>query len=153
MRICKATRVDLETVIPWIKDEKACRLWAGPEVRFPLLTDRLKADIGFDHYATYVFRDDQDEMVGFGQILLRNNRLHLARILVSPSQRGKGYGKNLCEHLMEEGQKKYGKKDFSLNVYKFNTIAHNLYINLGFIIFADQSMAVDSDSMYMIKRT
>ena len=36
---------DLKALMAWIKDKEACKLWAGPVVRFPLTLENLKQDM------------------------------------------------------------------------------------------------------------
>ena len=66
------------------------------------------------------------------QRLSEKNRIHLARIIVAPNQRGRGLGDRLCRLLIGEGLKRFGKVDFTLNVYSENAIAVKLYQKLGF---------------------
>ena len=128
-----ATDEDLNTLISWIKDQGACRLWAGPHVRFPLTLQRLKKDIEFSEENTFVMVNDAGQPVGLGQLLEKENgRIHMARVMVAPPQRAKGLGEMLCRLLIEEGIKRFGNVNFSLNVYSDNTTAVRLYQKLGF---------------------
>jgi len=150
MRLRRATKENLESMMSWIDSEQACRIWAGPGFRFPFTTDHFFKDLCFPEYETYVLVDESDIPVGLGQIIHRNGRLHLARILVMPALRGNGYGRRLCEELIKEGRARYGNKAFSLNVYHHNTVARQLYEKLGFRPAPDQSQAASIDSVFMI---
>ena len=131
MKLCPAQRVDLQTVIEWIPDKAACRQWAGPDVRFPLVLERLQADIGFSSENAFGLYQD-NWMTAFGQLFLKETGfLHLARIIVDPGQRGRGYGKILCRKLIDAAQRQ-GNAKFSLNVYRENAAAVRLYAALGF---------------------
>lgn len=124
---------DFKTLIAWIKDKEACKLWAGPVVRFPLTLENLKQDIEYSPENTFAMEDAGGALVGLGQLLDKdNNRIHLARIIVAPNQRGKGLGDLLCRLLIDEGLKRFGEVYFTLNVYSANTNAVKLYQNLGF---------------------
>ena len=68
-----ATNEDLDAVIPWIKDKEACRLWAGPLVRFPLTLQSLKKDIEFSEENTFGMVNDVGELLGLGQLLQKGN--------------------------------------------------------------------------------
>lgn len=128
-----AANEDLSALISWIEDKAACRLWAGPLVRFPLALEGLKQDIKFSDRNTFAMIDDGGELFGLGQLLEKEeNRIHMARIIVSPVQRGRGYGDLLCRLLISEGLKRFGKVYFTLNVYSNNTTAIKLYQKLGF---------------------
>ena len=128
-----ATDEDLTTVISWVDDKEACKLWAGPLVRFPLTLEGLKQDIEYSTQNTYAMIGDAGELSGLGQLQEKeNSRIHMARIILSPVQRGKGFGSLLCRLLMDEGIKRLGEVYFSLNVYTNNTAAVKLYQKLGF---------------------
>ncbi|MBW2439419.1 MAG: GNAT family N-acetyltransferase [Deltaproteobacteria bacterium] len=134
---------DLKTVISWIKDQEACKLWAGPVVRFPLALQRLKQDIAYSNENTFAMQDAAGKLLGLGQFLDKaNNRIHLARIIVAPNRRGKGWGGLLCRLLVDEGLKLFGDVSFTLNVYSDNANAVKLYQKLGF-----KAAAAPSDSI------
>ena len=80
-----------------------------------------------------VMVNDVGELLGLGQLLEKeNHRIHMARVIVSPLQRAKGFGELLCRLLIDEGIKRFAKVYFSLNVYSDNTTAVKLYQKLGF---------------------
>ena len=127
------TNEDLSVLISWIEDKDACRIWAGPSVRFPLTLEYLKEDIGFSEENTFSLIHDNESLLGIGQLIQReNNRLHMARIIVSPSQRNKGFGSLLCRLLIRKGRKRGRDINFSLNVDPNNAKAIKLYKKLGF---------------------
>jgi ribosomal protein S18 acetylase RimI-like enzyme len=128
-----AVDADLKTLMAWINDKKACKLWAGPVVRFPLTLQRLKQDIAYSTDNTFAMQNAAGEFLGLGQLLAKeNNRIHLARIIVAPLQRGRGLGDLLGRLLIDEGLKRYGNVYFTLNVYSDNANAVRLYQKLGF---------------------
>jgi RimJ/RimL family protein N-acetyltransferase len=134
MILRSSTDDDLSVLMSWIKDKDACRIWAGPSVRFPLVLEHLKEDIHFSEENTFSMINDCGALLGVGQLIQKEkNRLHMARIIVSPKQRCKGFGNRLCRLLIREGRKRYGNINFSLNVYPHNTRAVRLYGKLGFV--------------------
>ena len=147
-----ATNEDLHALIPWIKDQGACKLWAGPLVRFPLTPAGLKKDIEFSEDNTFVMVNDVGELLGLGQLLRKeNDRIHMARVIVCPLQRGRGFGNQLCRLLIDEGLKRFGKVYFTLNVYSNNTAAIKLYRKLGFKPQPGPPDSIpDKDVVYMI---
>jgi ribosomal protein S18 acetylase RimI-like enzyme len=75
----------------------------------------------------------------------------MARVIVSPGQRAKGFGELLCRLLIDEGIKRYAKVYFTLNVYSDNTTAVKLYQKLGFKPQAAPSDSIsDKDIFYMV---
>ena len=149
-----AINEDLNTLIPWIKDKEACKLWAGPLVRFPLTLQSLKKDIEFSEENTFVMVNEAGELLGLGQLLEKeNHRIHMARVIVSPLQRAKGFGELLCRLLIDEGIKRFAKVYFSLNVYSDNTTAVKLYQKLGFKPKVSPSAPLpDEGVVYMVFR-
>jgi ribosomal protein S18 acetylase RimI-like enzyme len=147
MNLRKAKIVDLKTIILWIPDELTCKSWAGPNVRFPLSIENLSKDIGFSDNNSYCLIYNES-IVAFGQLLAKENGyLHLARIIVDPSKRAMGYGRLLCNELLQIASQK-GYHKISLNVYRDNTIALKLYENLGFREIAEKS---SKENCHMIK--
>jgi len=149
-----AVNEDLNTVISWIKDKEACKLWAGPFVRFPLTLQSLRKDIEYSEENTFMMKNTSGQLLGLGQLLQKeNDRIHLARLIVSPLQRGKGFGKLLCRLLIAEGIERFGKVYFTLNVYSANKTAVYLYQKLGFIPHPAPSDSIaDQEIVHMVFR-
>ena len=59
----KAKLADLETIISWIPDESACKIWAGPMVKFPLSIESLSKDIYVEE-ALNILNDMQPKSSG-----------------------------------------------------------------------------------------
>ncbi len=111
-------------------------MWAGPNVRYPGTPDTAWADMGASENNAYVLVDAEGEIMGFGQLLLREGGvLHLARLIVDPVMRGHGVGRALCVALMEQGASQHhvSVSSFTLNVYESNTAAFRLYQALGLV--------------------
>ena len=72
-------------------------------------------------------------MLGFGQYYLREGRCHLGRLVIAPSERGKGLAKVLINLLGEQGKQQLNCDSLSLFVYSHNTLAKIAYEKLGFI--------------------
>ena len=150
VKLRKSRQEDILAVIAWIPDEKACRIWAGPGLRFPFSQDQLLEDIGFERYETYSLVDGQDNPIGIGQIMHRNDRLHLGRILIAPSQTGSGIWRLLCEALIRKAKTVTEIKHLVSMFTGTNKTAIKLYRKLGFTIADDQSQAATHDSIFMI---
>ena len=152
MILRSSTNDDLSVLISWITDKDACRIWAGPSVRFPLALEPLKQDIHFSEENTFSMLNENGALLGIGQLIQKETcRLHMARVIVSPLQRGKGLGSLLCRLLMSEGRKRFGEINFSLNVYSNNTNALRLYKKLGFKLHPESlGSRGEEKSLYMI---
>ncbi|MGV7223314.1 MAG: GNAT family N-acetyltransferase [Nitrospinales bacterium] len=138
MNLRKAKITDIKTIISWVPNEPTCKMWAGPKVRFPFSIESLSKDIELSDNNSYCLVKSES-IFGFGQLLTKKEGyLHLARIIINPSKRKMGYGKMLCNELLQIAYQK-GYHKISLNVYRNNRIALNLYKNLGFREIAEKS--------------
>ena len=128
-----ATPEHLHLVLTWVTTPELLKLWGGATLTFPPLADRIWHEIGATGQNTFSLMDPEGAVVGFGQTILRESiTMHLARIIVSPTMRGKGLGRILCRLLMQRGATCHQVSQFTLSVYKNNTPALNLYTSLGF---------------------
>jgi [ribosomal protein S18]-alanine N-acetyltransferase len=126
-----ATLSDLEIVASWVGSARECELWAGWRVRFPIDLAALPETIGFSESNAFGLADGQ-ELVAFGQLVVRRGRrVHLARIIVAPGRRRRGYGVSLVERLIARARRDWFER-VSLNVDEANQPAIGLYSNLGF---------------------
>jgi len=152
LRFRTATHADLRVIITWIPDANACRRWAGPAVKFPLTPASLSQDIIFSPDNSYCL-EEKGHRVGFGQLIPKSEqRLHAARIIVAPPERGRGFGRKLCQSLIDRAAElKY--PCLSLNVYKDNPTAIQLYQSLGFeALERPEKDSLPHDICYMEKR-
>lgn len=131
MRFRYAAQIDLSIILFWIRDKNACRYWAGPQVRFPASVISLAVDISLESGNSLVL-EEHETLFAFGQILDQGAGFyHLARIIVAPEERGKGYGRLLFENLMQIAHR-IECLAITLKVYRCNSRAHLLYQRLGF---------------------
>ena len=73
------------------------------------------------------------EIVAFGQHwALEVPSVHLGRLIVSPTHRGNGFGRELCCQLIAAAKENTGASSVTLRVYKHNEVALALYHSLGF---------------------
>ncbi len=130
-RLRPAELDDLPNVASWVTSEAICRLWSGPEMRYPLDLNRLPTALGFHRHGSFVLVNERDP-VAFGQIVVkRYGRGHLARLIVDPAVRGRGLGARLAEALLEQAIAN-GHAPVSLNVDPANRPALSIYRKLGF---------------------
>ncbi|MFZ6871999.1 GNAT family N-acetyltransferase [Undibacterium sp. Di27W] len=135
-----ALATDYAVIATWIPNATACARWAGPQLVYPFASADLPALLAKPHAQALVMVDANQEVVAFAQFWRRDEqRVHLGRIIVSPAARGLGYGKLLCEQLMQHAIAGTGLSVVSLRVYRDNPAALHLYRQLGFV-------EVESDS-------
>ncbi|MBC3909489.1 GNAT family N-acetyltransferase [Undibacterium umbellatum] len=124
---------DYAVIARWITSAQACSRWAGPTVTYPFKQNDLPALLAKPQAQSIVLVDANLKIVGYAQFWPRDEqRVHLGRIIVSPAARGKGYGRLLCEQLMQLAITETGLPVLSLRVYRDNPGALHLYQQLGF---------------------
>lgn len=116
----------------WFPDQEAAAAWGGPNLRYPLETESFLEDIFWGQMPAWVSLDNNDRLVAFGQYYMRGTRCNLARLALSPHQRGGGEGARFIEKLMQEGQRAFDASGFSLFVMSDNLPAYHCYRKLGF---------------------
>lgn len=146
-----ASLSDLNAVADWIGSGSQARNWAGPRVAYPLNRKRLPEQIQWwQAFSFCLLRNGQ--VIGFGQIVPKQaGRLHLARLIVSPSQRGRGYGRILAASLVDQALAR-SPSVISLNVFPDNTAAVELYRCIGFVCAGHAAENMQSQADYMVYR-
>ncbi|MBS61718.1 GNAT family N-acetyltransferase [Salinisphaera sp.] len=126
-----ARQDDLNALIQWIGSPQQCLYWAGPRVSYPIDKAQLAEQIEWDRADAFCLVGTQ-ELLGFGQVMPKpRNRLHFARLIVSPSHRCQGYGLELVNALLRWALARQ-PKSISLNVFRDNAAAIAVYRRLGF---------------------
>jgi ribosomal protein S18 acetylase RimI-like enzyme len=152
VQLVEATRAHLPQIMAWFPTEHGCRVWGGPEFRFPFTAETFLADSKVTSLPSYVLVEE-GEPCGFGQFYLRAGRCHLSRLAVAPAARGRGLGTRLIELLLRMGKTTLGVTESSLFVHVTNTSAIALYERLGFASSAYPEPGLEiPDSHYMISR-
>lgn len=119
-------------MVSWIPDEVACIRWGGPSMTFPLSAAGLPAMLAVENGQGFTLADGGLPLA-FGQFWITTpGSVHLGRILVAPSARGRGIGTVLCRQLMARGIEETGASCVTLRVYPDNAAAIALYSGLGF---------------------
>ena len=125
-----ATLQDLVAVVSWIRTPDECEQWAGSQVTFPIDLVALPPTIGFTEQNACVMTVDES-IIAFGQIVDKlQGRQHLAKFIVSPVHRGRGYGRAFLSELLHRAT----AQRVSLNVNQDNGIAIALYTAAGFAV-------------------
>lgn len=78
-----------------------------------------------------IFINVNNVPIGYGQILLLDNKYTIANLCVLNKYQGQGYGKELLCYLLSLAKKK-GLPDVYIKVKASNKRAYNLYRSLGF---------------------
>ncbi len=96
---------------------------------FPWTAGNFKDSIN-SRYTCLVLEID-NALVGYAILMMVLDEAHLLNISVSPSWKGKGWGRYLLNHMMQIGREKGGLNMF-LEVRPSNVSAITLYESIGF---------------------
>lgn len=143
---------DLREAAHWVDSSTQARDWAGPRITYPIDEHALPQQVEWSEAWSLRLSDDQ-ALMGFGQIVPKpTSRLHLARLIVKPSCRGRGYGRELARALLAQALAQ-GPATVSLNVFPGNRPALELYRQLGFIAVERAAGDATPDAQYMVYRS
>ena len=119
-------------LMAWFTDEASVRAWGGPPFRYPFSEESFLEDVRLDTMNSYALVAASGSMVGFGQTYRKLGRGHLARLVVAPEYRGRGYGSVLAKKLIRKAEELFSCSEHSLYVLRVNSIAIHCYENAGF---------------------
>jgi ribosomal protein S18 acetylase RimI-like enzyme len=141
----------LRDLMSWFPDEASCRMWGGPEFRYPFDEATFREDSKVGESPSWSLVDDDAAFIAFGQYYLRLGHCHLSRLAVSPGLRGQGIGSTLVLELCRRGQAALGANSCSLFVLPGNEPAQRLYSRLGFVVrpYPEPAPAFDG-CIYMV---
>lgn len=131
---------DYNAIASWVDDAEACARWAGPAVPFPFLAEELPDILSVTGGKSYCLAGSDGECIGFGQFwTVTQGAVHIGRIIISPSARGSGAGRVLCEKLIDRALRSTDSSVVTLRVYRTNSAALSLYSGLGFTVVEMES--------------
>ena len=151
LKLVPATRAHLLVIMGWFPSSDSCRIWGGPEFRFPFTAESFYADCHVTELPSFVLLNAGGSECGFGQYYLCAARCHLARLAVAPTRRGQGFGTRLIELLAATGKAALGVEQCSLFVSIANTEAMALYRRLGFALTDHAGDTSLPGAYYMIR--
>ena len=123
----------LETLQTWFPDLSSAQAWGGPEIRYPFTDVAFIEDIRWQQMPAYSMLGEEKELTGFGQYYEKQGRCHLARLVVAPTHRSKGFSYQFIHELMRIGMADLGVNECSLFVMSSNKSAISCYTALNFI--------------------
>lgn len=158
MNLLEPNQSLIQVMMTWINDERELGAWAGPKFRYPFTLESFTEDLRLGELTSYCLLgpniaapNDADDLLAFGQIYQRLDKCHLARLLVAPSQRGKGLVKVLIKSLSGLGRQRFGLDGDSLFVFPENTAAIRAYTSIGFEVVNYPEQPPLADCLYMIR--
>lgn len=132
----------------WTQEEFL--FWTGPRFSYPMIEEEFIDHCNDSSRKWWIFKKGQ-EVLGVGELQkIAPQKVKLSRIYIFKAYRGKGYGKILIDLLMEKAQIIDAKVSFTLNVFKHNKIAFNLYQQLGFKIEYEKPMRLEEQEFNLL---
>lgn len=107
------------------------RHWGGEGFSYPLQRQHFLQQLLLPDTEAFVLMHAEN-LLAFGQICDRFDKIHLARLLVLPPYRRQGFVRVLVAGLLQQGLKRWPTRSASLYVYKSNSAAIHSYQRLGF---------------------
>lgn len=129
-----ATAGDIDELMGWFPDAESVDIWGGPKFRYPFTRRSFIRDCRIKRMASYSLRHADGAMLAFGQVYVRENRAHLARLIANPALRRRGYGRLLIEKIIDVILQEGKYAEVSLFVYRHNEPAYRCYQSLGFSV-------------------
>ena len=139
MRLRPYKACDAKTVVSWIKDETAFRMWSADRFeRYPITQEDLNA-----HYDALAYTDNFFEMTAYdetgivGHLIMRftdeeKNVLRFGFVIVDDAKRGMGYGKQMLQLAIQYAFSLLKVETITLGVFEKNASAYYCYKSVGF---------------------
>lgn len=139
MTLLPFTEQHFTTLLSWFPTEADLVQWAGPDIRFPLDTEQLRAMLE-ESRGTRALRKlwmavRDGDLVGHAQLAYewRHGVARVARFSIAPERRGQGLAVPFLKQILAAGFADQEIFRVELNVYTFNTAAIRTYTKLGFV--------------------
>lgn len=132
LRLRPYKKDDAETILSWIKDEKAFYKWtAGIFGEYPISVEQFNAVSNLMAFTAI----DDNEIIGFFTMRRPNEffeELRFGFVIVDSEKRGQGYGKKMLELGLKYAKEIFGANKVSLGVFENNKSAYFCYKATGF---------------------
>ena len=129
---------DFDAIKNWVTDERTNALWSANYAPFPIektAFDKFLADMYTKHGdCPFVATTDDGTVVGFicCGVSFGTNEAMLAFVMIDPSQRGKGYGREMIKLAAKYCIEILKADAVQLNVFTVNEKARKCYESAGF---------------------
>jgi ribosomal protein S18 acetylase RimI-like enzyme len=133
MELLRFVPAYVAVVASWPRSPEEAVMWCG-EREFPVPAQTVANWQQDDEARAYMLIAD-DAPIGYGELWLdaEEKEIELARIIIAPGARGKGYGRALVQLLLSEAVN-VGCSDIFMRVHPDNGIALMCYRGAGFVV-------------------
>jgi len=147
-----STQADVDELMSWFPTVDDVMVWGGPTFRYPFTRNTFFEDVYWGRMMSFSLRDPAGAFAAFGQVYERLGRINLARLVASPGMRGCGVGKRLVELLMIASRDHFSCDEYSLFVFRDNTVAFECYKSMGFVVRDYPDGVPHADVCYYLTR-
>ena len=131
---------DIDRLVAWISSPELLGQWAGSAFDFPFTRAQMQAHLGAtggrgERYVFKALHSESAEPVGhieLGAIDRAHGSARIGRVFVAPEHRGRGYGKQMTQHVLEIAFGRMRLHRVELSVFDFNVPAIACYERVGF---------------------
>ena len=132
---------DIDEIASWVTDEAEVMQWAGPAYRINSLKEDMKSSYNYFKenpdkiILLKAVKRGVDQTIGHVQLFIDNlnESVGIGRMIVNPSLRQNGYGKEIISKILEIGFINLKKNLIHLAVFDFNLPAIKCYQRFGFV--------------------
>lgn len=133
LQLALAGYADMQQLRTWFNSADEQHSWGGDNFTYPCSELRFFEMLCRPGTQSFSLLDEQEQLIGFGQICDRFGCHHLARLVINPKQRGNGLASVLINELIIVAMQQE-KRPISLYVHRHNTVAVKCYQKLGFSV-------------------
>jgi len=139
MELIPFSQSHFDELSSWFPNDKAVKIWAGPEYGHPVLESDLQRMLVVptgESPSRFAWTAKLNgSIVGHSQLNFdwANGSAFLCRVAISPSTRGMGYAKPMLSRTLRNAFDHQDIHEVRLNVFTFNQTAIALYTRLMFI--------------------
>ena len=140
-------------LLQWIADDTERILWSGNTFDGGLTPLSFRIHLSRNDLRAFSLSTFNGKLVAYGELVIKSDQVGtLCRVLVDPKARRRGYGKMLCEKLIDFAQQELKMKHLNLNTLSSNAAAISCYQSLGFHIIKtlSQSRTIGKKSVDLI---
>lgn len=129
---------DLSRLLEWVDSQRLNIIWASDKFSYPLdekqMTSYFKS---LNYKKTLAFKVvnmeiGNSDVVGHAELDIDGKEVKISRLLISKTNRGKGFGKEMMIALINYIKRNLKYNEICLTVFTFNKPAISLYEKLGF---------------------
>lgn len=135
---------DAKYLLQWMEDESTFVKWSANHFEYPLTMEQLTAykKLHDEKENSWIITalDRKGDAIGhilMGKLNFEENTIHFGHVLVDPSKRGKGIGKEMLKTALIYAFEVFQVSKVTLAVFDNNVQAYNCYKSIGFKTYAE----------------